>query len=352
LAIAHEIRRREPASEFLLVGTRTGPERPIAAAEGIPFVAVPSGKLRRYWDLENATDVVRVVGGFFASLPIVRRFRPDVAIGAGGFASVPPLYACAVMRVPVLAHQQDAIPGLANRLLRPVASLFTVALPQTVPHFPPRRTHLRGNPVRPSVLAASADRGFARFGLDPAIPLVVATGGGTGALRLNQIVADASRHLVQTVQIVHITGAGKRAGADAADGRYHAVEFMAEGMPDLLRAAAIVVTRAGMGTLTELSALGAPSIVVPMPGSHQIANARAFETMGAATMLEEGRLDGRRLATAILDLLADGDRRESLRAAMRRALPSDAAARIADDVFDIARHPVPRPAVDSRTADR
>src|SRR5205823_5136373 len=107
LAVAAEVRRRDPDAALLFVGTHDGPERSLARAERLPYVGIPAGKLRRYWDVQNALDVGRVGVGLLRSLAIVRRFRPTVALGAGGFASVPPLVAAALLRVPVLTHQQD-----------------------------------------------------------------------------------------------------------------------------------------------------------------------------------------------------------------------------------------------------
>src|SRR5690606_13229645 len=148
-----------------------GPESTLAAEERIPYVGVPAGKLRRYWDTQNITDLFRIAGGVAQSLRHVRGFRPDVACGAGGFASVPPLAAAGLLRVPVLIHQQDVGPGLANRLLVPSARGVTVSLPSSLRAFPAGRTVLRGNPVRRRMLAGDATEGFRLLGLDPAVPL-------------------------------------------------------------------------------------------------------------------------------------------------------------------------------------
>ena len=217
LAVASELRALVPDVELLYVGTHGGPEAELAAEERIPYIGVATGKLRRYWDFQNVTDVGRIVRGVGESLGHVRRFRPDVACGAGGFASVPPLAAAGLCRVPVLIHQQDVVPGLANRLLVPFARRVTVALPETVRAFPRGRTVVRGNPVRAGVLAGSAANGFRRLGLDPTVPLVLVTGGGTGALDLNRIVASAAPRLVQLAQVLHLTGRG-RGVADGGPG--------------------------------------------------------------------------------------------------------------------------------------
>lgn len=337
LAVAQEIRARVPGVELLYVGTHAGPEAALAAEEGIRYVGVSTGKLRRYWDRQNLTDVPRIGRGVGESLQLVRRFRPDVACGAGGFASVPPLAAAGLLRVPVLIHQQDVIPGLANRLLIPFARRITVTFPATLRAFPARRTVLRGNPVRRRIFEAEASEGFRRLGLDPDVPLILVTGGGTGALGLNLIVAEAAPKLVEHCQVLHLTGRGRGVPVEDVGPRYRQVEMLVEEMPHALAAATIVISRAGLGTLSELSALGKPAIIVPLPSSHQDANARAFARTGAVLAVEQRDLSPDVLASTVRDLLDEPARREDLARAIAAAMPHDAAERIAEDVIALAR---------------
>jgi UDP-N-acetylglucosamine--N-acetylmuramyl-(pentapeptide) pyrophosphoryl-undecaprenol N-acetylglucosamine transferase len=339
LAVATELRTRVPDVELLYIASHGGVEGTLAADEGIPFVGVATGKLRRYWDTQNFMDLLHIARGTAQSLGHVRAFRPDVAIGAGGFASVPPLAAAGLLRVPVLIHQQDVVPGLANRLLVPFARRITVALPGSLRAFPRGRTTVRGNPVRPRVLEGRAPEGFRLLGLDPTVPLVVVTGGGTGALGLNRIVAEAAPRLVQHCQVLHLTGAGRGVAVPDLGPRYQQREFLVGEMPHALAAATLVITRAGMGTLSELAALGKPSIIVPMPGTHQDANARAFVKARAAVMLDQRRLSARDLTAAVRDLLNDESHRRTMGEAIRRLMPAGAAADIADDVLALARRP-------------
>jgi UDP-N-acetylglucosamine--N-acetylmuramyl-(pentapeptide) pyrophosphoryl-undecaprenol N-acetylglucosamine transferase len=336
LAVAARLKARRPDVDLLYIGTVGGIEGELAAAEGIEYVGVASGKLRRYWDTQNFTDAARVVKGVGQALRYVRRFKPDVAFGAGGFASVPPLVAAGLSRVPVIIHQQDVVPGLANKLLVPFARRITVAMPETVRAFPAGRTSLRGNPVRPAVRAGNPALGFEHLGFDPGVPLLLVTGGGTGALRLNQLVVAAAPELLQQCQILHLTGRGRGVPAGGLGPRYVQTELLIDPMPHVLAASTVVITRAGMGTLSELSALGKPSIVVPMPGTHQEANARAFERAGAAIVRDQRELTAERLGDEVVGLLADAARRETLANAMRGSMPQDADARIAEDVLALA----------------
>lgn len=329
IAVAERLRELAPGCELLLVGTREGPESALAGAAGLAFAAVPCGKLRRYWSWQNVTDPARVLAGLASAARLVRRFRPDVGLGAGGFASVPPLAATALLRCPIHVHQQDAEPGLANRLLVPLAKSCSVSLPSSFSHFPLTRTVLVGNPVRPSVLRGDPGRAIATFGLEPGLPLVLVTGGGTGALGLNRLVAAAAPRLVARCSVVHLTGRGR--GVPLADAlpRYRQREFVTDEMADLLAAATLVVGRAGMGTLSELAALGKAAVLIPMPQSHQAANAAHFAARGAALVLEQRALTGETLAEALLDLLMAPDRLAEVERNMSDSMPHGAADRVA-----------------------
>jgi UDP-N-acetylglucosamine--N-acetylmuramyl-(pentapeptide) pyrophosphoryl-undecaprenol N-acetylglucosamine transferase len=336
IAVAERIRELAPEAELLLVGTSSGPERRLAGAAGLPFVAVPSGKLRRYWSLSNLTDPARILAGLMQSSRLVRRFRPRAALGAGGSASVPPLAAAALMGVPVHIHQQDAQPGLANRLLRPLARSWSVSLPVSLPHFPCGRAEVVGNPVRASVLRGDAERARARFALERDIPLVLVTGGGTGALGLNRLVVAAAGALVERCQIVHLSGVGRGVPVPKALPRYQQLEFVTAEMADLLTASTLVVSRAGMGIISELSALGKPTVLVPMPDSHQAANAAAFAEWNAAVVLDQRKLSGQSLGAALLQLLDNPARLTELGRNLRASMPQDAADRLALRVLGLA----------------
>jgi UDP-N-acetylglucosamine--N-acetylmuramyl-(pentapeptide) pyrophosphoryl-undecaprenol N-acetylglucosamine transferase len=259
-----------------------------------------------------------------------------VALGAGGFASVPPLAAAALLKCPVQIHQQDAEPGLANQLLLPLARGCSVSLPASLAHFPVGRTVLTGNPVRPSVLEGNAERAQAQFGLEAGVPLVLVTGGGTGALGLNRLVAAAAPGLIGRSQVLHLTGRGRAVAAEALL-RYRQIELVTEGMADLLAAATIVVSRAGMGTLSELAALGKVTVLIPMPHSHQDANARAFAQRGAALVWEQEQLTPESLAEGLLALLDSPERQSELAGNMANAMPPDAADRLAQIVVSLGK---------------
>lgn len=343
LAVAQELRRRRPC-QFLYVGTSSGPERQLVERLGIPFRAVQTGKLRRYWSVHNLIDLFRLPLGLAESVALAAGFRPHVAFAAGGFAAVPPLLAARLLRVPVVIHQQDVEPGLANRILAPFAAGITVAFPPSRDHFPASRTKVTGNPVRAEILAGRREEGIRRFGLQEDLPMVLVTGGGTGALGINRLIAQAAPQLALSCQILHITGRGKETPTPELGPRYRRVEFLVEGMGDALAAADLVVSRAGLSTLAELAALGKPSILIPMPRSHQNANAALFSAAKAAEVLQEEGLAAGQLAEAVLALLGDRGRLATMGEQARALMPLQAEVKIADELERVAATPPPSPA--------
>ena len=336
LAVAQELRSRK-AREFLYVGTAGGPEKELVASLGIPFRSVRTGKLRRYWSLQNLVDLVRIPMGLAEALRVVRAFQPDVAFAAGGFGAVPPLLAGNLLRVPSVIHQQDVEPGLANRILAPFASAVTVTFPPSLGHFPRSKTALTGNPVRREILAGKREEALRIFGLRADRQTVLVTGGGTGAMGLNRLVAAAAPLLVPTCQILHITGRGKGVDVPKLGNGYLQMEFLTQEMAHALAAADLVVSRAGLSTLTEIAALGKASVLIPMPRSHQNANAEAFAAGDAAVVLQEGKIGPEQLAGAILSLLSDKGRLAALAGHARALMPPQAEARIADVIERVAK---------------
>lgn len=334
IAVAEALAKERSDAEFLYMGTASGPEAALVREAGLPYVAVCTGRFRRYLTWRNLTDPFLVIVGIAQAFGIVKRFRPDVAFGAGGFATVPPLLAARLNRVPIGIHQQDLVPGLANRMLAPFATQVTVAFSDTLRAMRGPTAAVVGNPVRSSVFAGTADRARERFGLHDLLPVVLITGGGTGAVRLNEIGTDAARILRDECQIIHLTGAGRAVGSWAHP-NYHPYEFLAAEMADALAAADVVVTRAGMSSLAEVAALQKAAIIIPMPGSHQEANAAAFQRRRGGMVVDQNGLTAEALAASIRSLLAAPQDRAALGAAAAQVLTTNAADTIARDLIDL-----------------
>lgn len=335
LAVAESLLAKGDAVELLWVGTKDGAERETVERYGIPFRAVTSGRLRRFFTLSNLMTPLLVLKGLLDALVIVRKWRPDVVVSAGGFVAVPVVWAAWCMRVPVHIHQMDWRPGLANRLAAPFARSVSVVFDKSAGDFAPKKVRVTGNPVRREILAGDPSAARERFGLESGIPTVLALGGGTGAMSLNRLVAEAAPDICRRAQIIHLTGKDKSVDLPAAVGRYRQVDFLGDDMGHAFAAADLVITRAGMGTLTELAALGKPAVVVPIPGSHQVENARFFADRGAALYFKEERGD-EDLAEEVVNLLGDSGRLSEMSAAMSDLNDSGAADVVAEAIASSA----------------
>lgn len=354
LAVARALQQRYGA-ELLYIGDAAGLETRIVPPTGIPFAPITAGKLRRYLSPGTLADLGRVPIGMAQALRHVSRFRPDAAFTSGGYVAVPAGLAARARGVPLLMHQQDVSPNLANRLLTPAATRISVSFPDSLRYFPAARTMLAGNPVRAEVLAVAHDPPAAhkpRFELDPALPALLVTGGSQGARHLNQIVVEALPHLLPRCSVLHVSGqltyeetraAAERqlAALPALRGRYVLSPYFEDEMAAALAASDVVLCRAGAATLAELAVVGRPSLLVPLPpgftGSPQTVNAAMFAREGAAAVILDRDLSAARLAGTLLPLLADDARRAAMGASARLFARPDAAATLAEAVAALAQ---------------
>jgi UDP-N-acetylglucosamine--N-acetylmuramyl-(pentapeptide) pyrophosphoryl-undecaprenol N-acetylglucosamine transferase len=338
LAVAEELKKLDPNIEFLFVGTKDGPAKEIAERVGIKFVAIPAAKFRRYFSLKNIADVFVFIVSLFAARRVIKDFKPDVIFGAGGFVAVPVSWMGWLMGVGVVMHQQDVNPGLANKLIRPTATLITTAFESTAkqfvsgsgldPHAVKPGAKWVGNPVRPEFYEPVDPKARHRLGLVDSLPIVLAVGGATGAMQINRVIQSAAPQLVATHQIIHITGPGKGKSV-FAHSNYHTVEFMGDDFPEALKLADVVVTRAGLSTISELSVTGKLAIVVPMPNTHQEDNADLLKAKDAAVVMQETEFTPENLVQTIRRMQFEAQTQFELTKNMSRLMPHDAAARIA-----------------------
>ena len=297
--------------EFLWIGTHTGPEKKVIEEAGISFVAISSGKFRRYVSFQNVFDVVRVLKGYWQAKKIVAEFRPDIVLTAGSFVCVPVVKAAYHLNVPYMIHQQDVVPGLANKLMAKNAARITVSLEGSLAHYSKEKTVLTGNPFRAVVAAGDKNRARKFFGFEEDdILTVLFIAGGTGAQALNEMVVEDLLQLTNKYQVIHITGKGKRIPPEKqpklppfARERYRQVEFLYGELKDAFLLADLVVSRASFSTLTELAYLGKSVVLIPMPSSHQVQNATWFKSNNAAVVLSQKTLTAQRLFDVIDELM-------------------------------------------------
>jgi UDP-N-acetylglucosamine--N-acetylmuramyl-(pentapeptide) pyrophosphoryl-undecaprenol N-acetylglucosamine transferase len=289
IAIKEELEAGGEKHEFLWVGTKNGPEKDFVQSQDIEYKGIYSGKLRRYFSLKNITDIALIKLGFFESLGIIKKFKPDVIISAGSFVSFPVVLAGWILRRPALIHQLDIRPGLANKLMAPFAKKITVGFEKSLKDYPAKKTTWTGNPIRSSLKTSLSSEDIKeKFGLEDDLPTLLILGGGTGALHINKLVEDSLDELVKFCQIIHVTGKGKL-NKNLKHKRYHVFGFL-NNLPEAYKVSDGVVSRAGLGTLSELAILGKSSLIMPMPDSHQEENADIYLEAGAILLANQRKL--------------------------------------------------------------
>jgi len=338
VAVAQELRLRWGGRLFW-IGSRSGIESGLVERAGIEFKAIPAGKLRRYLSLRNLTDVARIFAGILSSVRILRRERPALLFSKGGFVSVPPVIAAALCRIPSFTHESDYDPGLATRINMRFCEKILLSFAETLDFVPSRysaKTVVTGNPVRASLRAADPAKGRRIAGCDAGTPLLLVIGGSQGSSFINRLMASCLPALREGLSIVHQMG--EKEYRPSRERGYLTAPFFADELPHLVAAADLVVSRAGANMLSELSALGKPSILIPLPTSgsrgDQIRNAEVFQGHGAAAVLEEGAAKEERFVALVRGLLADRDRLSEMGMRARSLARGNAASVIADLIVE------------------
>ena len=321
--------------EFVWVGTKSGPEKDMVNSKQLHFLAISSGKFRRYFSLLNFVDIFKIFFGFLQATIVIFKEKPDLVMSAGGFVSVPVAYAARLMHVPVLIHQQDIIPGLANKIMAPIATKITVTFKKSLDQYG-KKAVWTGNPVREEIKNINS-KDYAYFGLKENMPVVLILGGGTGAMGINKLIQKFINELGEVYQIFHQTGKGK--DLKIKHKNYFSKEFVnAQEMAKLLFLADIVITRCGLGTLTELAYLRKSCVLIPMPNSHQEYNAKIFKENNAAVVLSEKSLDKEKFILEIKSLLDNLDKRKLLSVNIGSVIKQDAEEKIVKEIFKILKN--------------
>ncbi|MBI2459814.1 MAG: undecaprenyldiphospho-muramoylpentapeptide beta-N-acetylglucosaminyltransferase [Parcubacteria group bacterium] len=327
LAVYDGLKKDEGGFEFFWLGTKFGPERAMVAsassAQGkkteIKFKAISGGKWRRYFSLKNLVDIFKIKLGFWQAFFIMLKSRPNLVISAGSFISVPVVWAAWTLRVPVLIHQQDIKPGLANKLMAPLAKVVTVTFEKSLADYG-KKAVWTGNPTRRSLEIPNPKSQIPNINAN--LPVVLVLGGGMGAEAINRLVENSFAELTKLCQIIHVTGKEKAITSyQLPITNYAQYEFLDVGqMAEAMKMADLAVTRAGLATLSELSYLAKPSIIIPIPESHQEANAEFFKSHQAAMIIKQKDLTAENFVSIIKDLLADKKLRDRLAINMKNAM--------------------------------
>jgi UDP-N-acetylglucosamine--N-acetylmuramyl-(pentapeptide) pyrophosphoryl-undecaprenol N-acetylglucosamine transferase len=293
------------------IGTEKGIEHTlIAAIPGITYHVVKSGKLRRYFSVQNFTDPFRVIHGAFTAVSLMRKLKPDVCFSKGGFVSVPVVVGAWLMRVPTVCHESDITPGLANR----ISSVFVDRVATTFAECAAalgKKATMTGTPLRPQLFAGSRERGLALAGFTGQKPVLLMTGGSLGAQSVNACLRACLPQVLPHMDVLHLCGRGNTDETLRGLSGYAQFEFLTDEMADALAAADIVLARAGSNTLSELLALNKPMLLVPYPleasRGDQIKNAESYARRGLAHVLPQETMTPETMTAALVRLLADKD---------------------------------------------
>lgn len=327
--------------EVAFIGTPGSLEAQLVPAAGIPFRAVRAEGFDRGRPLSLVRSGLVVASSIRTARALIRSQRTDVVIGFGGYVSLPVGLAAVLSRTPLVLHEQNSVPGLANRILSRWATAVGVTYEGSLKHLThPDRAVLTGNPVRQGVLGADRARGREALGLDPSATVLLVFGGSRGARHINDRLLELAPTLmgVPSLQVVHVAGridhasvterAAGQLGADAH--RYHVVDYI-DAMGDAIAAADVIVARAGATSIAEITAIGRAAVLVPYPyatDDHQTLNARAVSSAGAAEVIPDAALDAPEFADALLRIIGDPQRREAMAAASAALARRDAAERV------------------------
>lgn len=318
------------------IGTRSGLEQGYLGDRDVHFHGISAGKLRRYWSLQNFTDLFRIVWAVVESVSLLRQMRPSVLFSKGGFVSLPPVFAAWLLRIPVIAHESDLTPGLANRLSLPFIQTLCTSFDETYFSGFKGRHIVTGTPIRESLCNGDGQRARSKLGIAFEQPVLVVTGGSLGAEGLNQIILDNILALTERFFVIHVCGVGKTTALKQPG--YLQLEFVGSGWEDLLAAADLVISRAGANAVFEWVALNKPNLLVPLPleGSRgdQLANAKYALRMGWSEMVEEKDLDSERLFGALQSLM---DNRQASSTAMAALDTAGATAKLVGEILRLQK---------------
>lgn len=296
-------RLKELQYDIHYIGSYNGIEKELIEQFGIPYHGIATGKLRRYFSVQNFTDPFRVLKGMNDARKLVKILKPDVIFSKGGFVSVPVVLAGKSCHVPSIIHESDMTPGLANKLSFSSATKICCNFPETLRYLPEGKAVLTGSPIRQELLSGDKFKAREFLGFTSDKPVILIIGGSLGAVAVNNAVRSILPQLLKKYQVIHLCGKGRLDPTlNHLDG-YVQYEYIKDELKDLFAMADIVISRAGANAICELLALRKPNILIPLPASasrgDQILNARSFERQGFSVVLEEETMTNESLLTTV-----------------------------------------------------
>lgn len=338
LAVVEEWHKEHSTVRPVLLDIKGSVSERLAKEEHLIFERIITGKLRRYWAWPNLLLPLLVLIGFFQSLYLVAKYRPVAVLGAGGFVQIPVVLAAWFLRVPRFIHQQDVAPTLSNSLCAPFANLITVTFENSIRDFPQgtglgnqyistNKVIWTGNPTRYKLdhTETTKVQALKKFELHNNLPVLLVIGGGTGAAGLNNLIYQDLRALTSVVQVLHVTGRGKLKHPRATN--YHPFEYLSD-MKSAYAAADIILSRVGLGAMTDIAAVKKPAIFIPMPESHQEKNAELIYKAKAGIVLDQSTTTISDLISTIRKLLFDPNKVNQITHNLSKLFPDNAAHKV------------------------
>lgn len=325
----------------------------LLAQTQLSYIAIPAGKWRTYFSLRNFVDVFKILYGCFLALLRLAILYPDVIFGKGGYASFPALFAARILRIPVVIHESDIVPGKVNRWIGNYATKIALSYPEAEKYFPHKdRIAETGQPIRKMLLNVPDGDPYEVLKLEPNIPVILVIGGSQGAEKINENLIDIIPRLVEQYQVIHQTGeanyAWMRKRADGVlSGKAHAERYRpfpyldSTALALAAKAATLIISRAGSG-IFEIAFWGKPSILIPLPiahNDHQRENAYSYARTGGAVIVEEKNLKPELFLSVIHSVLDDVTKQAAMTAGAKTFAKTDAAEKIAQVLLALSsRH--------------
>ena len=285
------------------IGSYDGIEKKLIEEMDVSYQGISSGKLRRYFSAKNFTDPFRVIKGYGEAKKIIKNYKPDVLFSKGGFVSVPVILAAKKYKVPIIIHESDMTPGLANKISIPYAHTVCHNFPETAKYLPEGKALLTGSPIRQELKQGDKLAGLNMCGFSANKPIIMVIGGSLGAVAVNEAVRSSLDELLKTYQIVHLCGKGKTDDSLNNRSGYKQFEYIKAELKDLFAMSDIIISRAGANAICEIVALRKPSILIPLSAKasrgDQILNADSFKHQGFSEVIQEEDITSEILVSTI-----------------------------------------------------
>lgn len=303
---------REAGYDISYIGSYNGIEKTLMEQNNITYYGISTGKLRRYFSKENFKDPFKVIKGFSEAKKLIKEIKPDIVFSKGGFVSVPVVLAARAHKVPVICHECDMTPGLANKLSAGSATKICCNFPETLSKLPANKAVLSGTPIRAELLSGSKERGLKFTGLSADKPIIMVMGGSSGAKAVNEAIRSILPTLLKDFQVIHLCGKGKTDNTLTGLAGYVQYEYISDELRDLFACTDLIVSRAGANAICEILALRIPNLLIPLSAKasrgDQILNANSFKASGYSMVLEEENITNEVLLSNIKELYNNRER--------------------------------------------